>query len=86
MPPKILEIIEQVSTTPSDRGRFLFPLRVPYKGDKVQFKIIDMVLKEKRFWHDVDKTRKKCPQHPVIERVRFSPFGFHMKEIRSNSK
>ena len=34
---------------------------------------------------DVEKAWKKYPQHPVIEGVRFPPFGSHMKEIWSNS-
>ncbi len=39
--------MEKVSTTPSDRGRSISSLRVPYVGDKVQVVIEDMVFAEK---------------------------------------
>ena len=69
------ENIEKVSTTPSDRGRPISSLRVQYEGDKVQDIVKDMGFVEKRFRQDVEKTSKQCPPHPVIERIRFPPFG-----------
>ncbi len=41
--------MEKVSTTPSDRGRSISSLRVPYEGDKVELIIEDMVLVENVF-------------------------------------
>ena len=43
---------ENVSTTDSDRGRLVYPLRVRNKGDEVEFNIKQMVFKEKLFFQD----------------------------------
>ena len=40
--------IETVSTAPSDRGRSISLLRIPYEGDKLRFIMKCMVLAEKR--------------------------------------
>ena len=41
--------MENVPTTPSDRGRWIASLRVPYEGDVLEFDVKTRVLSSKRF-------------------------------------